>query len=128
MFKPGIYQRGENFDFNELKDSLKDNKEAKDKLSTGKNYFYAGVIFMGVGAGMLVAADNAEKVFGAAAVGLIGFGLSRFGESYFLDMGDIHNKGFEKIRVPIDSSVGLGVMPVANSGKAAPGLVFTTSL
>ena len=128
FFQPGMYQQGEVFETSEMFEAMKDNKEVQSKLSWGRFYFFSGILLSGIAAGTFFSGETAADAFGSLAGWFVGAAITRYGSGHFLDIGEIHNRSFKKIRKPIESSVGIGVLPVADGRKASPGLVYTISL
>ena len=89
---PGLYQNGELFETLQFHEVYKDNSKYLSNRRWGQVFFFTGIILSGVGGGMVGGSDNSDGVLRGLGVFALGSATARYGTSYFLDNGDLHNR------------------------------------
>jgi hypothetical protein len=92
IFGPRLYQNGEFFDSNKFDEVYKDNSEYLSNRRWGRVFFFTGIILSGVGGGLVGGANNSDDFRAGLGTVALGFAMARYGTSYYLDNGDLHNR------------------------------------
>ncbi|MBC87645.1 MAG: hypothetical protein CL677_10760 [Bdellovibrionaceae bacterium] len=116
FFGPSVKQDGQYFEFDQLVDSLGENKRVEKKLKKTPIFFWSGAILTVAGVTTLVQSDNSDSRLTGAAVWLGGFSLMRLASKQILDIGEMHNQKL-KGQPNSDPKNEIGFMPVINDGK-----------